>query len=734
MSDVSVGCVFLLAAVTVFGPGAVLLWTLGTRQGVVLLGAAAPASVGVAMLVASGCAVAGLSYGPLALLVGTVALCCGGAGLKWGVVRRFGPPGVLPRLATTALLPPLAGVIGWVARLVGVVFVLLGAGLAVHAWVGGIGELSTWNQDHDTILHAVLTAYVQYSGRGAPWQIAPADLIANGPVSFYPDGFHLMASVIGAMAGDPVVGMNVAAATIIGAGWTSSAGALAAVAVRWLRDDPGWAWLAAGVGAVIASGLYRPGVAMARDNGLLPNASAMVLAAGVVAAILSVRPKAWASACGVAVACAGIVTVHPTATVSVGLTVVMIWAALLCTSDGAALLRAQFSAIVVLVCASAVLSVPVALGALQVVGRVAAFPPDSGVGISPGKSLGVVVALVYGGGFDDQELVQVWPSILVVAGLLTSLVLRRSVPLTVAWLAWVVIVLLAFRNPEGLTAPVMGFFYNSAQRVRGHVGILAPALAALGVFGLLRVLMTAVVSARMLRLCTRQAHACAPEARPRLARIGPVISSPAARLGNRPSPGWLTPSSLAVTAVTVIVLFGCGYMAGPNSRYLISTSRAVAERWSAPQFYRVDENDINAAAWLRGRVAAGERIMNNPNDGSTYLYVRHHLPIVELSTLGLFDVPYTYRLLQRFSNLRTDPEVRRLVLQMNIAWLYVDSRVPRIVTPGSPQNWTAGKPIATLPGWDHLNDVPGLHLVHTSGPVRIYHIDLDEIRLLDRTI
>jgi len=493
--------------------------------------------------------------------------------------------------------------------------------------------------------------------------------------------------------------MNAAVAMVAGAAWTTSAAALAAVAVRWLRNDAGWMAMGAGVGAVIAAGLYRPGAQLARDNGLLPNACALVLVPGVVAALLLVRPKAWGTAVGVGLACAGIVAVHPSSGLSVGLSVLVCWLALLCTRDGRATLRAQLSVLVALLAAGGLLALPVLRGALAVSGRIEAFPPDT-AHLPFVRTLGSVLPLMYGGMFDDRSMVQVWPTLLLVIGLGTALALCRALPLVVAWATWVVIVLLAYRNPTGLTAPVLGFFYNSAGRVQSHIALFGPALATLGAFGLLIALM---VAARAVRL-------------------------PGAAGSNG-----LAPRLVGAFGVLALLLMSLGYLAGPTDKYLNTTADALAQRWSQPQLYRVDEEDIAAADWLKTRVKPGQRIMNSPNDGSTYLYVHDNLPVVNISTLGVPGFPYTYDLMRGFRYLDVDPQIRRWVLQLNIGWVYVDSRAPIIGANGAPGNWTGGGVMTTVPGLDGLDDTPGLILAHVVGSVRVYKVDLDRIRMMDAT-
>jgi hypothetical protein len=723
-----------VAAVVVFGPGLALLLALGVRERLVLLGASPAASVGVAVLAAGIAAWLGGGYGPAALILVTLLLCGVGFALSWVLRRRFGRPGLLPAPGTPGLaVPALAGPARTLAQVLGAVLVLTGAMLTLRTWVAGLGSWSTWNQDHDTILHALLTAYIMRTGRGAPWQIMPADVIVGTPTVYYPDGFHLVAATIADLLGGPdgnpagggpaVVGMNAAAAMLLGVAWTASAGALAGYAVRRIVAGPsqpearGWTALGAGVGAMIAAGMFRPGVALARGNGLLPNASALVLVPGVMVALLMVRPRGWAGGLGVGVACAGVVAVHPSSGLSVGLSVLVIWLGMLCTRLGRGTLRAQWPVLVAVLGAALLAGAPVLHGALAVSARIEAFPPDSAHVPIP-RSLGGVLPAVYGGMFDDRSMMQVWPTLLMVIGIGATLVLRRAVALMAAWLVWVVVVELGYRNPHGITAPLLGFFYNSVGRVQEHTALFVPALATVGVFALAGAVLSGVAGVRFGPLPQRWADRLE-------GRLGRALT--------RPSPGRDRFTRAAGGLLGVLLVFGGAvlYLSGPTNRYLRTNAEALSQRWRYPQLLRVDHDDVAAAAWLRGRIKPGQRIMNSPNDGSTYLYVHDGMPIVELSTLGVPGFPYTWQLMKNFQDLAVDHTMRDLILRMNIAWVYVDSDAPIIGAYGAPDNWTGGGLMTLVPGLTNLDSTPGLVLEHVEGSVRVYAVDRDEISRLD---
>jgi hypothetical protein len=86
-----------------------------------------------------------------------------------------------------------------------------------------------------------------------------------------------------------------------------------------------------------------------------------------------------------------------------------------------------------------------------------------------------------------------------------------------------------------------------------------------------------------------------------------------------------------------------------------------------------------------------------------------------------------------FRYLDIDPRIRHWVLELNIAWVYVDSRAPIIGANGAPGNWTGGGVMTTVPGLNGLDDTPGLILAHVVGSVRVYKVDLDRIRMMDAT-
>jgi hypothetical protein len=240
----------------------------------------------------------------------------------------------------------------------------------------------------------------------------------------------------------------------------------------------------------------------------------------------------------------------------------------------------------------------------------------------------------------------------------------------------------------GLDSLVTGFFYNAQLRVWSHVSLLVPVLAGLGV----------VLTASWCAIWWR-----------------------------RHSPAW---ASARLVSAVLVVLAWLGYLVGPAWRYADTNTKAMAARYRTPDFVRVNTDDQRAINWLAGRIRPGQRVLNSPNDGSTYLYVERGIPVLNVATLGLDAIPYSYRFLESFRSYPIDKQLRDVLLQYNVAWVYVDSQAPTIGSGGSPEGWAGSAGFALAPGLADLTALPGLVPVFTSGSVTVYSLDLGTLGAL----
>jgi hypothetical protein len=665
--------VLAVAAAVAYGPGLALLTALpfgtGLRPGLVRIALAPAASVAVAGVTATLLAPTGLRYGAIPVLVVTAAL----AGVAV-VRRRRGTrqaDGRRPRdrYATTA----------------GIGMIVAGAAFPVWAWLTGIGPLATPPQEHDMIVHVVQTAYIARSGHGAPWQLAPADLLTGAPVWFYPSGVHLLAAVTATLTGGAVVpAVNAQTVVLLAVALCTGVAALGAVAARRLGLGRDSALLVAGVAALVMGGLYRPGFHLMHDGGIFANAVALSLTPGVVAGVLALSERRARAGAAVGAAVAGVAWCHPSGAVSIAVTAGAWWVGELVTWTSRAQLRRAVPGTAVAAGVAAVLLVPVVASGASQSARTAGWPPDTRPLPFVG-ALGETFGFPYAGFFDlGQTRSQAWVLALVVVGVGAVVALRRGLGPVAAYAAWSAVILGEWLSPGvGPDALVTRFYYHAMLRTWSHVSLLAPVLGGLGV----------VLAANRVAVLARR-HA---------------------------------PLGTGRLALALACLAFVGYAAVPAAGYARVNELAVATRYRTPEFTRVGPDDRRAGDWLAARVRPGERVLNSPNDGSTYLYVDHGIPVVNIGTLGLTGLPYTYRLLQSFNTYPSDPDLRRELGELDVRWVYVDSDAPPIGSAGSPDDWAGAGGFRLAPGLTDLDGLPGLSAAFRSGSVTVYTLDLSAL-------
>jgi hypothetical protein len=662
-----------VAMVVAFLPGAALLCALGIRRPVWLVALAAPCSVAVASWTGNIAALTGLPFGRFALGGVTLVLLAAGAivALRGRSLRGIGGP-----LATT---PNRASLL---VRAGSAVLLGLAVLRSLRTWWSGLGGgIDTVPQEHDMVLHVVLTSFIARTGHGATWQLGPVDLLDGGPSFFYPAGFHLLAAVTAQLlGGDTVAGVNAMTVALVVFAATAGVGCLALVAARRAGLGREGAIVAATLAVVVATSLYRPTYQLVHDGGILANVAAFALVPGALAGVLAFRSFSWTRVVAVGVGCAGVVTVHPSAIASLGVTVVAWWVGEVLLRRERARVRAQVVPVVAAGVVAALLSSPTLLRAVGVSGRTTGFPVDSSRTPVP-EAIGLTFGFPYGGYLDpSQSISQAVPAVLVVLAAVVLLVARRGWGPLMAWTGWTLVVLGRLVAPTSLVvAMITGFFYNAYLRVASHLAILAPVVIGIAT----------VIAANVVVAWLRRRRVALP---------------------------------VQVVAAGLALLVALGYLAVPGRTYSAVDTEAVATRYAHPDFTRVDNDDIRAIDYLASVVRPGQRVMNSANDGSTYLYIDKGIPVVNIGTLGLDDEPYTYELLADFNHLGRDREVGRLVRDLDIRWVYVDSKAPTIGSGYSPGGWAKSSSYSTAPGLMGLDGVPGVTRVFTSGSVAVYAV------------
>lgn len=529
------------------------------------------------------------------------------------------------------------------------------------------------------IFHLALSSYIARSGVGAPWQLAPTDVLTGSAPLFYPSGFHLLAGTLAQITGDVVLAVNSLALVLVGIGLPLAVAVLAVAAGRAAGFGPATCLGAGAAAVVLAATLYRPGVQLAHDGGILPNAVAFTLAAAILAVVVSWRRLPCSVMAGAGLAAAGAAAVHPSALVTVAVT-----AAVFLLVDvlrrGRRDLLPVVRAFAPTVLVAAVVAAPTLVLGSGAVAKTTSFDsqtPNRPVALGVGKAL----TFAYGGYLDPESTrAQVVAALLILVGVGALVLARRCAGLIAALAVWFAVVLSYFVAPgKGPAGVITGFFYNSEPRVWSHLTLIGVPVAALGL---------AVVARR--------------------------ITSALPAVDRRRVP-------VVATALLTLVLLG--YLVGPGYGYARINEDAVASRFVTPDFVRVDGDDEAAAAWLAGNVRPGERVLNSANDGSTIVYTEFGVPVVNLATLGSAPAPYTTDLLAGFRTFPTDPRVRAELRDLDVRWLYVDSEAPSIGVGGAPDDWPQADRLTVPRGFLDLDGLPGLLPVFRAGSVTVYRLD-----------
>ncbi|GAA1628692.1 DUF6541 family protein [Georgenia ruanii] len=614
------------------------------------------------------------NLGAVLVLTALVGALCAGArwvrGRRAGVRRAVAAPAPL-RTAPFGPEPTSRG-----SALVGAGATAVAAGVALWTWATGLGRLAVVPQEHDTVTHTLITAYIARTGEAAPGQEWPADLVTGAPDRFYPAGLHKLAALLAQLGTDPVTALNAVTVAIFAVALPVGMLALGSL-VRWRGAGP----VAGGAAALAGSFAYRPVYAMMHDGGVLSNAAALALVPAAVAALVAAGRRPAREIPGNLLLMAGAFSLYPSAVVAVA-GGVLAWVA------GEWLLRRPprpevgrwLLSVGGAGAIATVLAVPALVAARGAADFTTRFPNDVPAPTLTG-ALGLAVQMPYGGYLDPHwSRHQVLLAVFVGVGLVCAVVVQRALGPVLAWACWVGF-FVAFAVGAGgpVVGAVAGLFYNSYIRLSGVYAPYQWLLVGLA--------------------CTTAAVFAAD-----------ALGWAARRRGVR----WeaVTVRAAATGAVVAALTLACLPYASLNAT-------SLQERYRYPEFVRVGPDDRAAFAYLDNHVHRGEGVMNNGNDGSTYLYVYDGIPVVNVQTLP--NGPDSLALLSHFNRIDTDPQIRRLVREHDIRWVYVDADAPLIGAQFSP----VGRPdglYSTAPGLTGLDRVRSLQEVFRSGTVTVYRV------------
>lgn len=627
----------------------------------------------------------GLVLGRLAGLRGWPAVCCAPL-LSYGITAVVGPvAGVLgvrwsPWLLALGTALPAA--LLWVVdrrraaagvrsgpggpawpRVRGELLVAAGiaAGTLVAGWVvlNAAGSLAGIHQGWDSSFHANAIRFIAESGRADPGALGAINNYED-PAFYYPNALHSLAAL----------GLTVSGATLPA---VLNAQMLLLVPIAGLglavlvRAHGGGIALAASVPVVLAAFTDFAYGLMVRGP-LLPFATGLALAPAflVLVGIVLDRPRP-ATVLLLAVAGAGLVGVQPGTAVTAGIFAVALVAQrwwLRPPGIGRELAILGGTAGLV-----AALSGPALLGILSV-GDPGEVVIDWPAALSPGRAVGDLLLLRLDGGATPYLLL-----VLLIAGLAGY---RRLAALR-WWLATIVpfggLFVLSAATDARWTNVVTQPWWNDRWRFAAILALILSVPAAYG--------------------AVRAGSALAGLA----GRLGQVRSTAGAR---RFAPG-------LAAAITLVLLGGLTTYADEHVR-LVATFYGDGPNVSAAE--------RTAMAELASTAAPGVWVMNDPGDGSAWMYALAGLRPVfghVVNPANRYDLGADQRrLLISFRCLDTDPAVQSLVEQYGIGYVFVGQSFLR-------------EGFTRAPGLTDLGEVRALSLQYANSDALVYRVDLTAV-------
>lgn len=533
------------------------------------------------------------------------------------------------------------------------------AGVVAGGVIGGLtalramGGLDRINQHWDAIFHANAVHFIAATGNADPSALrAINDYEATS--FFYPNTYHVLAATVGQLT-DASVPALLNSQFLFLAGIT---GLGLAVLVRRYGASVG---LAASIPVVLPAFSAFPNDLL--DWGpLLPYGTGLALVPAFLVVLTDlIRDREPAVFLIVAGGAVGLLGVHPgaafTALIFAGALFAFRWLQQPRVGKADAVVLAVVGLLALTV------GFRYAVGALTA--RTSAVGDWPVVG-TPGAMLGQLLTLNHA-----KEYPQIWLVLLMVLGLFRLRKLRNLYWFLATGVAFCVLFVMAASYEGTLVAILTGPWWNDRWRLAAVVGVVMAVLAAHGVVTAAELLMTA------------------------MRRINRGKASPRA--------------AFAAAVLAVLVAFGVlseGFYVDPNAERM-----SVAYR---PTRTVSIAEDAGMQA-LAGMVQPGQRVMNDPQDGSAMMYALYDVRPMFGHVVAPGNIPEMgpdqARLLESFRCLDTDPDIQDLVRQYGIGYVFlgndfVQARMSRVG------------------GLEDLDRVDSLTLVYDEDDVSIYQVDL----------
>lgn len=649
-------------------PGAAICLAAGTRwRDAVAAGPAVSLAV-----VAAGCAVtaaADIRWGPVSatgMALGAL-LCAGILGMAVRVSARRGRSGrENPREGdhhdiTAAATPPSRR--RWVGDLVVVVLSFLPAvqfGIATRG-------LTAIPQYWDALFHGAATRYIAENGTAGLTDLAPVSQPAN-PHFYYPDSYHALTSLLLHLPGD---GSPAALNGMPGALNAMSAvtGVVFVLGAAVLTGRlTGGSRLAAVAAAVVAASCWTFPFQVLGWGPLLPFALGVAVIPGLLVlgdrVAAGRRETAWAdvmvSAVMLGVGLAGAWSVHPSVALAAAIVVAAQAVAGLVAAPG---LRPRLTVLGGFVLAA----LPAGVYAVWTLTVLSAGVGGGTADFSWPRQMGVAQAVA--GVFDlgPSAVSSVGMTVLVLIGLVATVVVRRwrrpLAPAVWALVAFGVLYVLSAAVHGDWVRKFTGYWWDDMYRFAALLAVPSVVLAGAG------------VRALILRGAGRSPGRC--------------------------------PGRGAAARVGVVAAVACLLAVASGQAHLVREVRI----WGYGDGPAVTAQERIVLDELAERYDGGV-VLNDPFDGTTWVYALHGVPVVFPSPLADAPVAQVGRdrmtLYTSINRYGFDPSITHEVQRLDVRWVIVGTR--SVGGPGRPA------------GFIGLDANPHLRLVEQTSGARLYEV------------
>jgi hypothetical protein len=573
-------------------------------------------------------------------------------GLVLGVRRLATRTAVGERLVW-GQAPAAGDPVPWRALVVAAPLVAGAFAAAVAVW--GMGGLTAINQEFDVLFHVNAVQLLTETHDADPAAIGAVNHFDHGSSS-YPIAFHALAALTAGLGTSAVVASNALVAlvpAVLGLGLSG---------LLWQLRLPAHAvaapFVAISIAAFPTDLLWRGPV--------WPFALGVALVPAFMAVLVGAVGEASRSAALLAaLGAAGLLAVHPSAALGAAVFaaayLIQRWA------GGPSRLRTDLVPLLAIAVTAVLLSLPAVATALASSGYGVDY--DWPASQTPGAAVGDLLMFNY-----DTR----YPQWVLAALLVVGLVAVRRLAIAAWWLAgsavFTVLMVLAAAYEGPAVALLTGPWWNDRFR-----------FSALAVLGLAVVCTHGlVVSAGALTTAVRRS------------RVSPRIARP------------------AVALVVCLTLFGV-FTAGFYARHIHDRMQL---KYALGSGGSVTAGELEAMEVLAGLVGPGQTVMNDPGDGSAWMWALHGIrpmfgqAIVDVTRPPLEAPQRT--VLFGFNCIDSDPEVRQVVEQYEIRYVYVGEGfiLPHMVR---------------AEGMANLADSRSLRPVYENGETTIYEIELSDL-------